>query len=89
MTREGFVAYFWGDHATPESLVGALRAARCRYAIHLDMNGANTGFELYRVGRPVCIAAARRARPCKVSSRPARSPECRGSSFVCDGWYVV
>lgn len=50
MTREGYVAYFWGASLTPRALGDALLAARCTYGIHLDMNGANTGFELYRAG---------------------------------------
>src|SRR5262249_7772905 len=49
MTREGYVGYLWGDALTPHTLSDALLAARCEYAIHLDMNGSNTGFELYRV----------------------------------------
>jgi hypothetical protein len=49
LTRDDHVVYAWGDHLEPAVLGRALIAARCRYAVHLDMNGANTGFELYRV----------------------------------------
>jgi hypothetical protein len=49
MTREGYVAYFWGDDLTPRSLADGMIAARCAYGVHLDMNGANTGFEFLRV----------------------------------------
>jgi hypothetical protein len=52
LTRDDHVLYAWGDHLEPAVLGRALIAARCRYAIHLDMNGANTGFELYRVSPP-------------------------------------
>jgi hypothetical protein len=52
LTRDHHVIYAWGDHIEPATLGRALIAARCSYAIHLDMNGANTGFELYRVSPP-------------------------------------
>lgn len=52
LTRENHVIYAWGDHLEPQTLGRALLAARCVYAIHLDMNGSNTGFELYRVSPP-------------------------------------
>ena len=32
--------------------VTALVAAGCEYAVHLDMSGSNTGFELFRVSPP-------------------------------------
>ncbi len=50
-TVEGHVAFFWGNGLTEVSLGEAMLAARCSYGLHLDMNGANTGFEFYRVGR--------------------------------------
>lgn len=49
-TTEGHVAFFWGNGLTEVSLGEAMLAARCSYGLHLDMNGANTGFEFYRVG---------------------------------------
>ncbi|MBL8600586.1 MAG: hypothetical protein JNK72_01550 [Myxococcales bacterium] len=49
MTREGFVGFFWGNGLTERSLGDAMLAARCSYGVHLDMNGANTGFEFLRV----------------------------------------
>jgi hypothetical protein len=48
-TTEGHVAFFWGNGLTEVSLGEAMLAARCAYGLHLDMNGANTGFEFYRV----------------------------------------
>ncbi|TAK32873.1 MAG: hypothetical protein EPO40_01445 [Myxococcaceae bacterium] len=50
-TTEGHVAFFWGNGLTEVSLGEAMLAARCSYGLHLDMNGANTGFEFYRVAR--------------------------------------
>lgn len=49
LTREGFVAFFWGDGLTPRSLADGMLAARCVHGVHLDMNGSNTGFEFLRV----------------------------------------
>jgi hypothetical protein len=49
LTRDGYLAYLYGDHLNPSSLVAAAQAARCDYALHLDMNAGHTGFELYRV----------------------------------------
>lgn len=49
MTREGHVAFFWGSALTERTLADGMTAARCTYGIHLDMNGANTGFEFLRV----------------------------------------
>lgn len=49
LTRDGFLAYLYGDHLDPSTLVTAALAAGCTYALHLDMNAGHTGFELYRV----------------------------------------
>jgi hypothetical protein len=48
LTREGFMAFFWGNSLGPESLGAAMIAARCSRAMHLDMNNTHTGMELYR-----------------------------------------
>ena len=48
LTRENQLDYFWGDNLSPRDLSVAMLAARCEYGLHLDMNGSNTGFELYR-----------------------------------------
>jgi hypothetical protein len=50
-TQEGFVGYFYGASVDPDVLGLAMQRARCRYAVHLDMNPGHTGFEFYRVGR--------------------------------------
>jgi hypothetical protein len=51
MTKEGFVAYFYGASIDPDVLGLAMLRARCTYGIHLDMNPGHTGFEFYRTGR--------------------------------------
>jgi hypothetical protein len=48
VTREGFMAYFWGESMGPEELGKSMHAARCVRGMHLDMNGKHTGFELYQ-----------------------------------------
>ncbi|MBI5515931.1 MAG: hypothetical protein HY909_19270 [Deltaproteobacteria bacterium] len=50
-TRERHVAFFWGEDQTERTLADAMLAARCTFGLHLDMNGANTGFEFLRVSR--------------------------------------
>ena len=62
LTKENFVAYFWGNDIGPEPLGRAMLAARCAFGIHLDMNPGLAGFEFYNVqpastftplGRPI------------------------------------
>lgn len=48
LTKERFVAYLYGISVDPSSLMRAAEAVRCDYALHLDMNAGNTGFEFYR-----------------------------------------
>jgi hypothetical protein len=52
LTREGFLAYAWGDSASPEALGAALVSTRCVRAMHLDMNAGHSGFEFYNVLAP-------------------------------------
>ncbi|MBS2015687.1 MAG: hypothetical protein JST00_22555 [Deltaproteobacteria bacterium] len=49
LTKEGYVAYFWGNDIGPEPLGRAMLVARCAYGIHLDMNPGLAGFEFYNV----------------------------------------
>src|SRR5262249_14747549 len=51
LTREGFIAYFYGTRIDHMHLGRAMLAARCDYGVHLDMNQGHTGLELYRVDR--------------------------------------
>jgi hypothetical protein len=50
MTKEGFVAFFYGSSVDPDVLGLAMQRARCDYGIHLDMNPGHTGLEFYRTG---------------------------------------
>ncbi len=49
LTKESFVAYFWGNDIGPEPLGRAMLVARCTFGIHLDMNPGLAGFEFYNV----------------------------------------
>ncbi len=49
LTKEGFVAYFWGNDIGAEPLGRAMLVARCAFGIHLDMNPGLAGFEFYNV----------------------------------------
>jgi hypothetical protein len=49
LTRESFIAYFYGAELASEVLAQAMIQARCRFGIHLDMNVGHTGLEFYRV----------------------------------------
>jgi hypothetical protein len=43
------MAYYWGEHQSPETLAEAMLDAGCDYGIHLDMNTGHCAFEYYRV----------------------------------------
>ena len=49
LTKERFVGYFYGADVSADALARAMLAARCDYAVHLDMNPGLVGFELYDV----------------------------------------
>lgn len=49
LTREGFMAYFWGKAMSSDALGEAMLTARCVRGLHLDMNNRHTAFELYNV----------------------------------------
>lgn len=49
LTKDNFVAYFWGNDIGPEPLGRAMLVARCAFGIHLDMNPGLAGFEFYNV----------------------------------------
>jgi hypothetical protein len=51
LTRENFVAYFYGSHVDVDHIARAMQHARCDYGIHLDMNPGHTGLEFYHVER--------------------------------------
>ena len=49
LTRENFIAYFYGAELGPEALAQGMVQARCKFGVHLDMNVGHTGLEFYRV----------------------------------------
>jgi len=49
LTREHFVAYFYGDNLSPKALARAMIQARCKFGIALDMNAGHSGLEYYKV----------------------------------------
>ncbi len=50
LTRENFIAYFYGAEIGADALATAMIGARCKFGMHLDMNVGHTGLEFYRVG---------------------------------------
>ncbi len=83
LTEEGFVAYVYGTSLSPSTLITAARAARCTYALHLDMNAGHTGFELYRVTRSTAAQtdAGSRAASTKYQAR-GPVPHMSGYQFA-------
>ena len=51
LTKEGFVAYFYGSSVDADRLALAMQRTRCVYGIHLDMNPGHTGLEFYRADK--------------------------------------
>ncbi len=49
LTRAGKMAYFFGEHLSPDTLGDTMIAIGCEYGIHMDMNPGHCGFEYYRV----------------------------------------
>jgi hypothetical protein len=49
LTKEGFVAYFYGADLSPEALAQAMIQTRCSYGLALDMNAGHSGLEFYKV----------------------------------------
>lgn len=49
LTKERFVAYFYGADLSPDSLAQSMIQARCAYGIALDMNAGHAGLEFYKV----------------------------------------
>lgn len=49
LTKENFIAYFYGADMAAEVLAQGMIRARCKFGIHLDMNVGHTGLEFYRV----------------------------------------
>ncbi|EYF03685.1 hypothetical protein [Chondromyces apiculatus] len=51
LTKEDFVAYFYGADLSPEALSQAMIQVRCSYGIALDMNAGHSGLEFYHVAK--------------------------------------
>lgn len=49
LTRERFVAYFYGADLSPNALAQGMIQARCSFGLALDMNAGHSGLEFYRV----------------------------------------
>jgi len=49
LTKEKFVAYFYGADLGPEGLSQSMIQTRCIYGIALDMNAGHSGLEFYKV----------------------------------------
>jgi hypothetical protein len=78
MTREGFVAYFYGADISPDALSQAMIQARCKYGLALDMNAGHAGLEFYNV-QPVD-----EYRP--LDRRLSHDWEAEGTVPAIDGW---
>ncbi len=49
LTKERFIAYFYGADIGPEALAQAMIQTRCSYGLALDMNAGHSGLEFYKV----------------------------------------
>jgi hypothetical protein len=49
LTKERFIAYFYGADLAPEALAQAMIQTRCSFGIALDMNAGHSGLEFYKV----------------------------------------
>jgi hypothetical protein len=49
LTKEHFVAYFYGADISPEALAQAMIQTRCSFGLALDMNAGHSGLEFYKV----------------------------------------
>jgi hypothetical protein len=50
LTKDHYVAYFYGSSIDSDHLTLAMNSAQCIYGVHLDMNPGHTGLEFYRIG---------------------------------------
>lgn len=57
LTREKFVAYFYGADIGPDALSQAMIQTRCQYGIALDMNAGHSGMEFYNVAKEAELPA--------------------------------
>lgn len=78
LTRDHFVAYFYGSTLSADHLAKAMTSARCDYGVHLDMNPGHTGFEFYRVQKSGTLPA--------ISRKLDSTWEARGTVAGTSGW---
>lgn len=78
LTRENFIAYFYGTQIDAEVLAQAMIQARCKFGVHLDMNAGHTGLEFYRVAPAADLGNLGRAL--------SYDWEAEGSVVGMDGW---
>jgi hypothetical protein len=50
LTKERFIAYFYGADLSPDALAQAMIQARCSFGLALDMNAGHSGLEFYKIG---------------------------------------
>ncbi|MCL2823292.1 MAG: hypothetical protein FWD57_04810 [Polyangiaceae bacterium] len=50
LTKEGFIAFLYGNEIDMMPLAQAMIQTRCQYGLHMDMNPGHTGLEFYKVG---------------------------------------
>jgi hypothetical protein len=79
LTDEGFMGYFWSQGTGPEALGAAMLRARCARGLHLDMNSAHCGFELFR---PIAPGES----PPRLPHRPRADSEFEGAFPRTEGW---
>lgn len=78
LTKEKFVAYFYGADLGPEGLSQAMIQTRCTYGLALDMNAGHSGLEFYTVARNEDFPAL---------GRPLQNDwEAEGTVSGIDGW---
>ncbi len=49
LTKEHFVAYFYGADLSPDALSQAMISTRCAFGLALDMNAGHSGLEFYEI----------------------------------------
>jgi hypothetical protein len=81
VTREGHMAYLWGESMGPDQLGAAMLAARCARGMHLDMNSKHTGLELYRTFVPGQV-------PPELSRKLDRDHEWQGAIEGSRGYHA-
>ncbi len=78
LTKEKFVAYFYGADLGPEGLAQAMIQTRCSYGLALDMNAGHSGLEFYTVSKAADMPAL---------GRPLQNDwEAEGNVSGIDGW---